>query len=505
MSDLALAWFRRDLRLTDNPAWAAATSGRTAVPVVVLEPQLCAAAGPHRLRAYLGALAGLDRALQRLGASLRATVGDPAQELPRMAAELGTTTVCVNTDVTPYSKRRDRLAAAALGCPLEVYWGTVVQPPGSVLTRSGALSRVFTPFWRRWQATPLPPRADADNKMLCSVKVAMTLSDALAELARRGVKLPTPQPDSHRTGGESDSRTEMWSADCAEAQLERWLTAVDRYDESRDLFGAGSASQPRLFSTHAPAGRPCDLCSIGGTSQLSVALRFGLLSPRAVVAAVGTGTPGRAAFVRQLAWRDWYAHLTWEHPHIATRALKPPYDRVAWRTGDQAARDFDAWCAGRTGYPIVDAAMRQLAATGWIHNRLRMVAASFLVKDLLVDWRRGERWFRRLLTDGELAQNAGNWQWVAGTGPDAAPYFRVFNPVAQSRRFDPDGTHLRQWLPELARLPTEAIHAPWEVSPELLAAAGVTLGSDYPAPIVDHGEARLQTLAAYQATLAESG
>ncbi len=205
--------------------------------------------------------------------------------------------------------------------------------------------------------------------------------------------------------------------------------------------------------------------------------------------------------MRQPAWRYWYAHLTAENPEIDRVALRPAYDRIEWAPGQDAEAGFEAWRTGSTGYPIVDAAMRELASTGRMHNRLRMVTASFLVKNLLIDWRHGERWFRRLLIDGEIPQNAGNWQWVAGTGPEAAPYFRIFNPVTQSRRFDPRGDYLRRWLPELARLDGKAIHAPWEAGPHVLAAAGVTLGFTYPHPIVEHSQARTRALETYRRAL----
>jgi len=264
-------------------------------------------------------------------------------------------------------------------------------------------------------------------------------------------------------------------------RLRSWLERVDRYHEDRDYPGRD------------------------GTSGLSAALRFGLLSPRETAVSVGDHTPGRAAYVRQLAWRDWYAHMTAQNPDIDRVALRPEYDRIAWACGPRVETDFEAWRTGRTGFPIVDAAMRELASTGCLHNRLWMIAASFLVKDLLIDWRRGERWFRYLLVDGDIPQNAGNWQWVAGTGPDAAPYFRIFNPVTQSRRFDPRGDYLRRWVPELAGLGGRTIHAPWEAGPLELAAAGVALGVDYPEPMVDHAQARERTLDAYRQALNRTG
>ena len=231
-----------------------------------------------------------------------------------------------------------------------------------------------------------------------------------------------------------------------------------------------------------------------GTSILSADLRFGTLSPRTVVSTVGTSTAGRAAFVRQLAWRDWYAHLLWELPSMVDTSLRPELGRIAW---ENDPGDIAAWEEGRTGYPYIDAGMRQLAITGWMHNRVRMAVASFLVKDLLVDWRIGERWFRRLLVDADIAQNAGNWQWVAGTGPDAAPYFRVFNPVLQSEKFDAEGEYIRKFVPELAQIPTRWIHKPWAAPPEELVTAGVVLGATYPHPIIDHAFARQRAVNAY--------
>ncbi len=460
MASRALAWFRRDLRLDDNPAWAAATRYDQAVALVVIEPALLAAAGPFRRQAYLSAVAGLDRSLRSLGGRLRVEAGDPAEAVPRVAADVGADTVTLNSDVTRWSARRDRRVAGRLARPPRCFWGTLVHPPGSVLTAKGTLSRVFTPFHRRWVQMPLRERARPDPVEILSVPEGSRLDDMHGMFDS-----PPPPP---------------WGEEQALERLETWLGQVDRYNEDRDYPDRE------------------------GTSGLSAALRFGLLSPSILVGAVGSHTPGRAAYVRQVAWRDWYAHLTAENPDIDRAALRPEYERISWTSGPRADAAFEAWRTGRTGYPIVDAAMRELAATGRMHNRLRMIAASFLVKDLLIDWRRGERWFRHLLADGDIPQNAGNWQWVAGTGPDAVPYFRIFNPVTQSRRFDPRGDYLRRWLPELAGLDSKAIHAPWLAGPLELAAAGVTLGVSYPEPLVDHAEARRRTLAAYRTALSES-
>ncbi len=429
------------------------------VALFVVDERPLSTAGPRRVQLLAAHLRELDARLRDAGGGLRVERGDPTVVVPRLAAELGVHTVRWNGDVSAYSQRRDRLVAhelERLGIGTEVHWGTLVHAPGSVVARStGQVQRVFTPFSKVWSSTSPTPWPTGP------VRVAAPPEDGIPVTLALGV-----------TG---DAATGLPAAGevAAEERLAAWLERVDDYESSRDL--------------------PADDV---GTSHLSADLRFGTVSPRHVLDVVGTGTPGRAAFVRQLAWRDWYAHLLAEQPRLAHAAMKPHIDEVAWRDDPEA---FAAWCDGRTGYPIVDAGMRQLAATGWMHNRVRMITASFLVKDLLVDWRLGEAHFRRELLDAEVSQNAGNWQWVAGTGPDAAPYFRIFNPLTQARRFDPDGEYVRRWVPELAGLAGRRVHAPWELPPLDLEVAGVTLGADYPWPIVDHAEARERTLAAYAA------
>jgi deoxyribodipyrimidine photo-lyase len=449
----AVVWFRRDLRLDDNPAWNdACGAAEDVVALYVLDPALFDTAGPFRRSALLAHLDALDRQLAELGGRLRVERGRPDRVVARVASEVEARSVHLNADATPYAVRRDAATQAAVegaGSKWRPWWGTMVHRPGTVLTAKGDVSLVFTPFFRRWYDTEWD-RWPRPSQATIGVEKGQGIPDG-----------DRPPPDAPALGQVA-----------AQQRLDEFCLRVDDYPDFHDDM------------------------AVDATSHLSVDLRWGSLSPRAVVSQVGAATPGRVAFVRQLAWRDWFAHLLASRPELRTTALKPEAE-IAWRSD---ADGLAAWRAGRTGYPIVDAGMRQLAAVGWMHNRARMITASFLTKDLLVDWRLGERWFFHLLADGDVAQNVGNWQWAAGTGPDAAPYFRIFNPVTQSRRFDPDGTYIRRWVPELADVPAEWIHAPWDAPPLDLAAAGVVLGDGYPAPIVEHGAARERALAAYGAT-----
>jgi deoxyribodipyrimidine photo-lyase len=353
-----------------------------------------------------------------------------------------------NNDVTSFARARDDATHQRLsesGILVERSWSTLVHPPGTIVTAAGHVPRVFSRFYDRWSDAALPGKASAGRAQV---------------LAIEGGSIPTVNGAPPIAPG----------SDAASRRLSTFLERVDAYDEERDL--------PSLDST----------------SHLSADLRFGTISPRHVARVVGGSTAGRRAFVRQLAWRDWYAHLFAERPDLVDHAQQPRYDDIKWRS-DPA--EVLAWKRGHTGYPVVDAAMRELATTGWMPNRLRLITASFLVKDLLTDWRIGERHFRHLLIDGDVPQNAGNWQWVAGTGPDAAPYFRVLNPLTQARRFDPNGDYVRRLVPELSALPGATIHAPSQLGPLELARADVILGQSYPYPIVEHGTARERAMAAY--------
>lgn len=451
MCSRAIVWFRNDLRLEVNPAWSAATADHDEVlPVVVVDTRLLESVGPHRRAQWLANVAALADDVAAYDGALTILIGDPRDRLARLGADADA--IYFNEATSRWGRTRDDDVIERSGLRAHPSWGTLVSVPGSVLTGKGTLSRVFSPFAKTWAATALPDLPEGGD----------------ATVVQRGPSDPLPDVGSPPYEPGNDG---------AHATLERWLEGVDDYETTRDL----------------PA--------VPGTSELSSHLRFGTISPRIVLDVVGTSTPGRAAFVRQLAWRDWYAHMLVETPTMMTVAVRPEYDKIHWRHDPEA---LDAWKSGRTGYPIVDAGMRQLERTGWMHNRVRMITGSFLVKDLLIDWREGERWFRHLLVDGEPSQNAGNWQWVAGTGTDAAPYFRIFNPITQSRRFDPLGEYIKTWVPELAALTSKQVHAPWEVPPLELAAAGVILGDTYPTPLVDHAQARDRTLHAYKKALGKN-
>lgn len=435
----SVVWFRRDARLRDNPAWVAAAQGDAVVALFVIDPTLFARATTVRRALLIGGLADLDESLRKRGGRLRVEHGSPAAVVPAVARDVGADVVHINREVMPYGRRRDEAVSTMV--PIVRHEGHYVHPPGSILTQSGNPYRVFTPFFRQW------------SEHVPDIVGEAPPVEILDHPGRQIPSDPTPAPQAGET--HALSRLEEFTA-----------VDVDRYEEVRD--------------------RPAH----DVTSRLSIALKYGWLGPGHALRAVGTATPGRAAWVRQLAWRDFLGQLMETHPESPTQAMRPEFRHLPWR---EDAEDLLAWQHGMTGYPFVDAGMRQLLAEGWIHNRVRMVVASFLIKDLLLDWRLGERHFRRHLIDADVAQNVGNWQWVAGVGVDAAPYFRVFNPVSQGDEFDPDGIYTRRWVPELSDLPVDLIHAPFR-EVDRVAEHGVVLGKDYPLPIVDHEMARERVL-----------
>ncbi len=442
----SILWFRRDLRLADHPALLAARdSADEVVPVFVLDDALRRPGGDNRLAFLYRTLRDLQ---DRTGGALRVVHGKPETTIPRLAKECGAQSVHVSSDHGPYGRGRDQRVATALGgLPLVATGSPYGVTPGVLVKSDETPYKVFTPFLRAWRA--------------------------------RGIHSPalTPRSLTWTDGGLPESGIPKDPTTTAELPEASEAAALDRWKAFRESD---------LADYDVIRNNP----GVDRTSRLSVYLKYGLLHPRTLHADLGSGQ-GPSVYGAELVWRDFYADVLWQHPSSAREDLTRA---VASLEYDPPGASFEAWKEGRTGFPIVDAGMRQLRAEGWMHNRVRMIVASFLTKDLHVYWTHGARHFMEHLVDGDLASNQHGWQWVAGTGTDASPYFRVFNPVTQGQKFDPDGTYLKRWVPELRALTGKAIHEPWTCE---------HLPVGYPARVVDHAAERLESLDRYQRARAQ--
>jgi deoxyribodipyrimidine photo-lyase len=457
-----ILWFRDDLRLADQAALQAAVeTGRPVLPVFILDdssPGPWALGGASRWWLH-HSLTELSQALARRGSRLILRRGDSVAIMTELVETARATDIFTGGLVDPWVRRVDKATSEATPATFHRMRTTTLFHPDAVRTKTGGAYSVYTPFANACLALggPRPPQAAPDNIR------------------------PATEPQSDR--------------------LEDWALLPTRPDWAgglRDTWipgETGAMQRAQTFLRHGLAGYAASRNRPGteGTSMLSPHLHFGEISPTQLwhLAHREPNTPGRQSFVRELLWREFCASLLWHNPELPNAPLRPEFAAMPWRDDKPA---LAAWQQGRTGVPIVDAGMRQLWRTGWMHNRVRMIVASFLVKHLLIPWQDGEAWFWDTLVDADLASNAANWQWVAGSGADAAPYFRIFNPVLQGRKFDPDGDYVRRYVPELAGLEARDIHEPWEASPEILGKAGVVLGETYPEPIVGLAAGRARAL-----------
>lgn len=465
-------WFRRDLRVSDNTALSeAAKRAEEVIPVFVLEDAFRTGpdVGAARLAFLLDSLESLRRNLAELGYPLIVRRGKSPEVLPALCMEISAEAVFANKRYEPYAQARDQRVFNALnaaGIGFELFKDAVVWEEQEILTQAGKPFTVYTPYSKAWKQRSVPPphpKLDKSRSLKCEIRTDPLPLDS-AELGHALQQVATP-------AGER----------VALERLRKFMRGpVYAYATNRDFL------------------------AVDGTSLLSPHLRCGTIGIRTILAALAKAreaatTPAQRqsceVFLNELIWREFYQQILYNFPHVAKGAFRPEYDQLAWMDHEP---HFEAWCAGRTGYPIVDAAMRCLNATGNMHNRLRMIVAMFLTKDLLINWQWGERYFMKQLVDGDLAANNGGWQWSAGTGTDAAPYFRIFNPVAQGEKFDPEGTFVRRWVPELAAWPATTIHQPWHAPVELRQ-------SKYPQRVVLHEEQRAKCLARYQAVRSRPG
>jgi len=477
--DTGLLWLRRDLRVTDNAALCLALrSCRQLHCVFVFDRELLEplARADRRVEFIRESVCELDAQLRELSGHAQGGLivrhGIAPEEIVSLAKRLRAQAVFAAHDYEPSAQTRDARVLGQLadaGIVFHTCKDHVIFEGRELLTQTGTPYSVFTPYKKRWLATLTAQHLRSNDSATWAGALAPRpagLQQTVPTLAELGFE--KTNLDTLKIGyGESGAR----------ALFEDFFDRMDRYHETRDL----------------PA--------VKGPSYLGIHLRFGTVSIRQLVGAAWqreiAGSHGAAVWLGELIWRDFYFQILANFPHVAQGAFKRAYDAIQWEKGARGNALFQAWCEGRTGYPLVDAAMAQINQSGYMHNRLRMVAGSFLVKDLGIDWRRGEAYFAAHLNDFDLAANNGGWQWVSSSGCDAQPYFRIFNPVSQSQRFDGEGRFIRRYLPQLAALPDKLLHAPWTATPAQLAAAGVTLGRDYPLPIVAHDAARALTLQRY--------
>jgi deoxyribodipyrimidine photo-lyase len=468
-----LVWFRgKDLRLSDHAPLIDAARAGEVVPLFVLDPHFFAkeraAELPRRIQFLLESLAELAQGIERLGSHLLVVKGRSVDVVPKLARTWRCDRVVAHRWSEPFARQRDRLVADGLGdIPFTMYEGETLAPAGSLRTGQGTPFAVYTPFARAFRA-----RIDVAAPLRAPSKLPPLPADVRAGSEGRCVPIPTiedlglPRDEAILRGGEKAAHARL--STFVRHRIEGFTEARDRLDRS------------------------------DGTSRLSADLKFGTISARAVwtrVAEARSDPRTRAdaeKFLSELIWRE-FSHATlWDRPEVLKHPFRRDFEGFPWQRSE---RGWKAWVEGRTGYPVVDAAARQLLGEGYVHNRARMIAASFLTKDLLIDFRRGEAHYMRWLLDGDWAQNDMGWQWSAGCGVDAQPWFRIFHPVTQGERFDPEGDYVRRWVPELAKVAAKWIHAPWTAPPLELAGAGVRIGRDYPEPIVDHKEARERFLA----------
>ena len=461
-------WIRRDLRLTDNiPLTAAVKSGDHILPVFILDPSLLNSSyvGDKRVAFLLEGLRRLKADLEARGGRLILREGQPLKELKILVEQTGAEAIFAEEDFSPYAKQRDGQIAADL--PLNLLPGLTVHHPSAVMKVDGSPYITYTPFQRTWKSLPF---------------------------SHQGNLLPIPE----RISTPPDIISVPF-ADSPTPTIKTMFSPGEKQAFQR-LNAFVNGDDPLIYHYADQRNR----IDIDGTSQLSPYLRFGMLSARQ--AAISThiamemapnekARHGAETWLNELIWREFYIAILYHFPQVRTGSFRMNLRLIPWENSEGA---FSAWCQGRTGYPLIDAAMRQLQHTGWIHNRGRMIVASFLVKDLLIDWRWGERWFMQHLVDGDPASNNGGWQWTAGTGTDAAPYFRIFNPVLQSKKFDPHGKYIRNWIPELQNVTGKFIHEPWRMPIEVQREVHCVIGEHYPWPIIDHAWARERAITTYR-------